>query len=290
MTITEMCERAKQVLIYFLQTMPDIPFGEDDIIFDFATPNKMFWRYKALCEQYRPRRIILKEYEEQLANGISGQAIIGEGKSAILICTKQPLLKANLPYIVFHELMHIYCAKIEVDGQHFLDIYGSDTPYETDEVLHDGYHIWSEFIADYYAVKHTQRGQFTFESVRDDILQCLEKDITGEGKDSRRDFVCACLNLLTMHEAEAVLPRLTDSDIIFSGNSTKAQNIRRIFANCVQLLYKQIQTTKPYKINEDFIVELGESYSSFETANTLYRYEQMGDSRTQLIDLWNEPK
>jgi len=83
MTIIEMRERADRALDFFLQTMPEIPFGKDDIIFDFAPPSRMFTRYKALCQEYRPREIIPKEYEEQLANSISGQAIIGEGKSAI---------------------------------------------------------------------------------------------------------------------------------------------------------------------------------------------------------------
>ena len=275
MTIAEMREHADRALKYFFQTMPDVPFEEDDIIIDFAPPSRMFARYKVLCQKYRPRYIIPKEHEEQLANSISGQAIIGEGKSAILICTKQPLLKASLPYIIFHELIHIYCAKIEIDGEHFFDLYGNETPYEADEILHDGYYIWSEFIADYYASKYTRSGQFAFESVRNRIIKCLEKDITTP-KDNRRDFVWACLDLITMYEAETILNRLTEPDIIISGESTTAQNLRSVFNDCVQLLYRQIQKEKPYKITEDFIVELGDSYNSFETVNTLYRCEQMG--------------
>jgi len=206
---------------------------------------------------------------------------------AILICTNQPLLKANLRYIIFHELIHIFCAKVEVEGKHFFDIYGSETPYEIDEVLHDGYYIWSEFIADYYALKYTRSGQFTFESVRNNIIKCLDKDITAP-KDYRRDFVWACLDLITMYEAESILNRITEPDIIISGDSLHAQNLRNIFNDCVQLLYRQIQRDKPYKISEDFIAELGESYNSFETVNTLYRCEQMGGIENAMKILMNQ--
>ena len=275
MTIADMRECADRTLKFFFQTMPDIPFDENDIIFDFAPPTRMFARYKLLCEKYRPREIILKEHEEQLANGTSGQAVIGENKSAVLICTKQQFLKANLRYIIFHELMHIYCAKTEIAGKHFVDIYGSGEPYNNDEALRDGYYIWSEFIADYYADKYTGSGQFSFESVRDDIRQCLYKDIAAGGKDNRRDFEWACLSLLTLFDTESVINRINELDII-SGNSTYAKNARRLFDECVQLLYNQIQTEKPWIITGDFIGELGENYLSFESVNTLYWCERMG--------------
>ena len=159
--------------------------------------------------------------------------------------------------------------------KHFIDIYGSGDPYENDEVLRDGYYIWSEFIADYYADKYTINGQFSFESVRDDIRQCLYKDITAGGKDNRRDFEWACLSLLTLSDTESVINRIDELDII-SGDSIYAKNARRLFDECVQILYKQIQTEKPWIINEDFIAELGENYLSFENVNTLYWCERMG--------------
>jgi len=276
MTITEMRERADQTLKYFIQTMPDVPFGEDDIVFDFALPNRMAARYKALCEAYRPNEAILPEHEEQLADGIGGQAVIGEEKSAVLICTKQPFLKANLRRIIFHELMHIYCAKSETDCKHFVDIYGSAKPYdESDEVLRDGYFIWTEFVADYYADIHTRNGQLTFESCREGILKCLDEVVLAP-KDSRRDFEWACLSLLTMYDAESIIGRIIEPDVIFTGDSEQARNTRRILSDCVQLLYRQLQTEKPWKITEGFIAELGDCYQSFHSCNTFYRYEQMG--------------
>lgn len=276
MTITEMRERADKTLKFFLEKMPDAPFGEDDIIFDFAPPTRMFAKYKALCAEYRPGAVILPEHEEQLANGIGGQAVIGEGKSAVLICTKQPYLKAYLRRIIFHELMHIFCAKTEVDGEHFIDIYGSGSPYdESDDVLRDGYFLWSEFIADYYADLHTQKGRFTFESIRDDVLNALDKSVVVP-MDNRRDIGWACLRLLTVHDSDSVIKRITEPDFIFPGDSPQAQNLRNCLSDCVLLLHRQMQSEKPWKITRGFIEVLGDTYLLFESCNTFYQYEQMG--------------
>jgi len=170
--------------------------------------------------------------------------------------------------------MHIYCAKTEADGEHFIDIYGSGRPYdEDDNILRDGYHIWSEFIADYCADKYTQSGRLTFDSCRDDILKCLDEVVIAP-KDNRRDFEWACLTLLNVYEAESVINRLTEPGIIFSGDSIRANNTRRLFNDCVQLLRRQLQAEKPWKITEGFIAELGDSYHSFESCHTFFQHEQ----------------
>ena len=204
MNLTEMRDCAERTLEYFFEVMPDIPFGMDDIIFDFAPPSRMATRYKALCAEYRPKEIILKEHEEQLGDGTGGQAIVGEDKSAVLICTKQPFLKANLRRIIFHELVHIYCAKTETDGEHFVDIYGSGKPYdENDEILCDGYFTWSEFIADYLSHIKTKGGKLIFEyGCRDDVSKRLDEVVIGI--DSRRDFEWVCNIILTAYEPEKV--------------------------------------------------------------------------------------
>jgi hypothetical protein len=271
-----MRERADKTLKYFFEVMPDIPFGTDDIIFDFAPPSKMAARYKALCAEYRPREIILEEHEEQLADGTGGQAIIGEGKSVVLICTKQPYLNANLRRIIFHELTHIYCAKTETDGEHFVDIYESGKPYdEKSEDLCDGYFIWSEFIADYISHEKTINGKSVFEyGCRGDVIRCLDAVVIGE--DSRRDFEWACLNILNASEPEKIISRICEPDYLLSGIGEYADNARKYLYDCLQLLYKQIQKPKPWKIEKDFILQFGKLYTLFKNYNTMYRLKQSG--------------
>jgi hypothetical protein len=178
--------------------------------------------------------------------------------------------------------MHIYCAKTETDGKHFVDIYGSGKPYdESNEDLCDGYFIWSEFIADYISLEKTTSGKSVFEyGCRDDVLGCLDEVIAGD--DSRRAFEWACINILTASEPEKIISRICEPGYLLSGGGEYADNARKYLYECLQLLYKQIQKAKPWEIEQGFILRLGRLYTQFKIYNTIYRLEKMGISEETL--------
>ena len=51
MTQNEIKNCGVETLSYFIQTMPDVPFSEDDIIIEFAKKKDMAERAKTLCEK-----------------------------------------------------------------------------------------------------------------------------------------------------------------------------------------------------------------------------------------------
>ena len=51
MTITEMQSCAAETLSYFMMTMPDVPFTEDDIVIEFTKKNNMAERAKVLSAE-----------------------------------------------------------------------------------------------------------------------------------------------------------------------------------------------------------------------------------------------
>jgi hypothetical protein len=172
--------------------------------------------------------------------------------------------------------MHIYCAKTETDGNHFVDIYGSGNPYdESSEDLCDGYFIWSEFIADYISHEKTINGKSVFEyGCRDDVCQWLDEVIVGD--DSRRVFEWACINILTASEPEKIISRICEPDYLLSGGGEYVDNARKYLSDCLQLLHEQIQKAKLWKIEQGFILQLGKLYTLFKNYNTIYRLEKMG--------------
>ena len=76
---------AAETLSYFIQTMPDVPFGESDIVFRFAYKKDFPDCVKALCAECRPDRIITESQAQQLAEDIAANAIIGREKSAMAV-------------------------------------------------------------------------------------------------------------------------------------------------------------------------------------------------------------
>jgi len=109
--------------------------------------------------------------------------LTGREKSAVIACINYKLDKHSWRMIFFHEFMHIYCGKTEVDGEHFIDTYGSGhTPDENpdnkiyDGIINAGYEFWSEFIAQYYALIKIERA-YTFNQAANYILN-LFGDVT----------------------------------------------------------------------------------------------------------------
>jgi hypothetical protein len=63
--------------------------------------------------------------EKHLSAEVGGNAIIGKTKSAVIVRIDYRLPESVLRTVMFHEYMHIFCAKMEVDGEHFIDVYGT---------------------------------------------------------------------------------------------------------------------------------------------------------------------
>jgi hypothetical protein len=135
--------------------------------------------------------------------------------------------------------------------------------------------MWSEFIADYISYGKTESGNLVFDGgYRDDVLRCIDEVVAGV--DSRRDFEWVCLCILTASEPEKIISRICEPDYIISGVGEYADNARKYLYDCLQLLYKQIQNEKSWKINKDFIFTLGNYYTQFKNYNTMFRLEQAG--------------
>jgi hypothetical protein len=47
----------------------------------------------------------------------------------------------TLKEVIFHELTHIFCAKTEMDGEHFIDIYDDGATFDkfAENKAHDGF-------------------------------------------------------------------------------------------------------------------------------------------------------
>ena len=131
MTLKEMRSCAAETLYYFLEVMPYPPFTADDIVFEFAPKNKMAERAKELCAKYVPEKIINESQVVQLNKSIAANALMGREKSAVIVRINYKDDYHNLKQLLFHELAHIYCGKLEMpESKHFIEVYGSGTSLE----------------------------------------------------------------------------------------------------------------------------------------------------------------
>jgi hypothetical protein len=270
MKLAEMQSVAADTLALFVHIMPDAPFTADDIIIEFVPSTKMAERASALCELYVPDKTINDSQARDLKRTITANALIGKKKSAVIARIDYKRNEKSWREIIIHELMHIFCAKLEIDGAHFVDVYGSGTtpnnPSMTaSEKIYDGflvagYTVWSEFIAQYYALKHAEVNQPTVAQVSDHVNDLLYSVGRMDAKGNKYAMSFACARLLTCSDAEETVSMLKEPD-------DEMPLKQRAFLSCLFLLHEHLQAEKPWKITEEFIADLGIRYFSLLAAN-----------------------
>jgi hypothetical protein len=274
-TLNEIKDCAAETLSYFMRTMPDIPFSADDIIIDFAKKKDMAKRARELCAIYVPDKIINESQARQLNKSIAANALIGREKSAVLVCLDFKATENEWRMLFFHEFMHIFCAKLEIDGKHFIDVFGSGhTPDENPEdkiydgIINAGYVVWSEFIAQYFALSKACDDDYDFPEVMDYINKLLCEVSVATNELSKGSFSMACAYLLTCGDAEELLnPDPADEN---PDPAPYEKENKAALLNCLRYLHEQLQTDKPWKISEEFIEMLGGKFNGFKTMNSMY--------------------
>jgi len=279
MTLDKIQACANETLSLFMRTMPDIPFVEEDIVFEFAPRHMMVESAKALYAQYRPDDSINETRAWEIENVVAAVAVIGRERSAVLASIDLKNTRQEWRDIFFHELMHIYCAKSEMDGEHFIDIYGSGhTPDENpdnkeyDGALNAGYVIWSEFIAQYYALVKAEPQRFTFARInKQTIAENLMAVHQGTSPQSCKTcFAMACSYLLACSNTKQVLSRIGAPNFIWQDSAPYGEETRTAFLACAKRLNARLQNERPWKISEEFIGDLGTDFLMFKMMNSFY--------------------
>lgn len=273
-TLKEMQSCANETLVFFVQEMPDVPFRTEDVDIIFAPRSEISARFKAFAEQYAPERLrsLTDNHLEALETTLYGNAIIGRDRSAALLRRNYNIGRDNLRRIVFHELMHIHCAKTEVDGEHFIDIYGSGHTHDLhpDDKIYDGqvnagYTVWCEFIAEYFATVKSSPQKNRFITIAEKLLDLL-KDITVAEEGAKYSFSFLSAYILSCADAPEAIKKLGG----ISDGSPNGEAATQALQDCLAYLHDHVQSKQPCKISEDFIHTLGCLYLMFVIRNSVY--------------------
>ena len=262
MTLKEMIACADETLEYFIKVMPDVPFTKDDIVIEiFASHKKMVERVKAFCAEHIPDKILTAGQVKDLEINVLANALTGRKKSAVIMKANYVLPAYEFRTIIFHELMHIYCNKLEMpEDKHFIDIYGSGTTPTSDVSAEDGflcsgYKIWSEFIAQYFALKMTLTKPYTVDQEGHYIEYLLSGVNINNRLHSKENLSMSCACFLTCSDADDEVELFKK---IYDGDIPPKQ---RAFLTCLFQFHNQIKKEKPYEIDEDYIAQLGSNYT-----------------------------
>ncbi|GHU59685.1 hypothetical protein AGMMS49975_27520 [Clostridia bacterium] len=199
-----------------------------------------------------------------------GNAIIGADKSAVIIRVDYKLPEEALREVMLHEFTHIFCAKNEVDGEHFIDIYGNGLTIDDDDYVDAGYHLWSEFIAQHYALIHCETAKPSFERAHDFIFDNICKVVAGTA--SAKDCLAQTYaHLYNCSDFEEILSRIeSDPNFFFVDGEKFGKQARQSFLRILSYLRDMLNRDKPWKISLEQMLDLGELYMTFLAFNTVF--------------------
>jgi len=268
MKLVEMQSIATDTLDYFIRTMPEVPFKADDVAIEFVPKVKMAERIRSLRMQYTQDKIINANQAQELSQSIDANTLIGRENSTVIARMISKRSAQTWRGVIFHELMHIYCAMHEMD--HFVEADGSGNAptgrkmtaaeKKHQRTLVHGHKVWSEFIAQYYTFIHTEITHPKYSEVSDYVDILLYFIGRMNDKKDKYSLSFACARLLTCSDVEETISMLKKTY-----DDMPAE--RRAALSCLFSLHEHLEAEKPWKISEDFIADLGNRYFSFLAAN-----------------------
>ena len=174
--------------------------------------------------------------------------------NGILIKAKDDLTVGELFHTMIHELCHIYFRREEIEGGHFYEQYCLE-PFTTgnvDENILNGYEIWMEFIAEYYAMQLAP--EFDYYNYMYDYVEQIEESFKNvQIGDPSVKYSLSFWLAAIMDTKEARCDGWARIEEILS-------EIEFPFVSLAKQIYEHIQDDIAYKITSDFIYEIGACY------------------------------
>ena len=190
----------------------------------------------------------------------------------ILVRTDVPLEIDNArSYMMLfvRELAQIFCTTHEIptahiEGQRFFDLYCAGTPRNREETVADGqinagYAIWRQFIADIVADIVYQQPSMYLREIKTEIERKAQMVKVGnpDAKEAMYSILAMVMNTFEGGRAETwkeLEAHLREEDIPF--------------IQIIHLVYDQLHSECAYRIEPDFIRELGTVYMLAQIQNT----------------------
>jgi hypothetical protein len=133
--------------------------------------------------------------------------------------------------------------------------------------------LWSEFIAQHYALIHTESRKPSFAMAQSLIFDYI-CEVTARN-DSAKDFLAQTFaRLINCSDFEETLARIeNDPKFFFVDDAKYGVNARKTFLRLLSLLRGQLRKEEPWTIHIGLMVELGEAYMSFLAFNSIFLSE-----------------
>lgn len=211
---------------------------------------------RELRERIAPGRWEEKFGTKEYYASLGAEAVVGSEKNAILVRTDTDFDDYLMLHVLLHEFSHIFLIRNEyLNGEDFYDSFCRDSD---DANVISGYSIWREYAAEVLARGLDPLYRYSSISKESKIVKAGLKNINSVGSvDEQRRIVT---DMLTTVMTSASFYRAKDWDE-FQQTCSRYLPMD-IVGNIIKLVYDHMKRKGVpfWKINEDFIADLGYDY------------------------------
>lgn len=234
-------------------------FSSDTVELAFFTPKNGVAVYEEFCTRYFKRQLSEKYKLPEFFENFAAMAMIGDIKDGILVREDMDIPEYEWHHIFLHELSHILACREEIGGELFFDLFCVDyaeSP-EEDGYINAGYAIWREFSAELFAMDIDDGCvPFTISSVKKYIIN-LCKEITFDEPNAKEAMYRL---LIFLFKSDDYYFSKNEDDFI-KHISNCGLSVVLDFESVIRLVYQHLAGDSSWKIDVDFIMELGFLYT-----------------------------
>lgn len=254
----------EELLAFTYETMAEVnrkigtEFTKDNVEIAFFVPENGIKVFEDLCRSYFPKYLREPYREEGYFETFAAMALIGEEKDGILFREDLNFTRREWNHTILHEFSHIIVGKAELDGESFYDKYCfsyADNKLD-DGDINAGYAIWREFSAELFASE-------------------LDDDFMPYRLNDAKNNIKSLLPYITFYEPNAKAAMQMMLNIVFRSDDyflskdsdafierIKKSEVKEIlcFEPIIRLIFEHFHQGCSYKIDVDFIRELGCKY------------------------------
>ena len=234
-------------------------FSANTVELAFFTPKNGVAVYEEFCIRYFKRQLSEKYKSSGFFENFAAMAMIGDIKDGILVREDMDIPEYEWHHIFLHELSHILACREEIGGELFYDLFCVDyaeSP-EEDGYINAGYAIWREFSAELFAMDIDDGCvPFTISSVKKYIIN-LCKEITFDEPNAKEAMYRL---LIFLFKSDDYYFSKNEDDFI-KHISNCGLSVVLDFESVIRLVYQHLAGDSSWKIDVDFIMELGFLYT-----------------------------
>ena len=158
--------------------------------------------------------------------------------------------------VILHEMSHVFCIEKECNGENFYQSYCEDN---AGTFTAAGYAVWREFVADYMAAHIFDYLNLSIAKLREAVRE-LNADVVYASPDAKMNMSRLLAYVFwnrQVRKAESgkEIIELLAKNRVFSSKTCTEQ-----YYQIINHMYSQLSKPEYWKINVEFIDDLGELY------------------------------